>query len=86
MPVGRFDGLLGLVGVESDADQVRAAFLAAGAAEGYGSMSDLIEAAALREVRRLQRKYNQGRKWEPVQAGALRPGRRTLEEEKHRAP
>jgi hypothetical protein len=71
---------------ESDAEQIRAAFLAAGAAEGYGSVSDLIEAAALREVRRLQRKYNQGRKWEPVQAGALRPGRRTLEEEKHRAP
>lgn len=64
-----------------DADQVRAAFLAAGAAEGYGSVSDLIEAAAMREVRRLQRKYNQGRKWEPVKAGTLRPGRRTLKEE-----
>lgn len=72
--------------IESDADQIRAAFLAAGAAEGYGSVSDLIEAAVLREVRRLQRKHNKGRKWEPVQAGALRPGRRTLEEEKHRAP
>ena len=70
----------------ADADQVRAAFLAAGAAEGYGSVSDLIEAATLREVRRLQRKHNKGRKWVPVKAGALRPGRRTLEEEKNRAP
>lgn len=70
----------------TDADQVRAAFLAAGEAEGYGSVSELIEAAALREVRRLQRKHNKGRKWEPVQAGTLRPGRRTLKEEGRQAP
>lgn len=46
----------------TDADQMRAAFLAAGEAEGYVSVSELIEAAALREVRRLQRKHNKGRK------------------------
>ena len=69
-----------------DAEQVRAAFLAAGRDEGYESVSDLIEAAVLREVRRLQRKYNKGRKWEPVKAGALRPGRRTLTEEGRQAP
>ncbi|WP_341395909.1 ParB family protein [Arthrobacter sp. G119Y2] len=69
-----------------DAEQVRAAFLAAGRAEGYESVSDLIEAAVLREVRRLQRKHNKGRKWEPVKAGALRPGRRTLTEEGRQAP
>lgn len=69
-----------------DAEQVRAAFLAAGRAEGYESVSDLIEAAVLREVRRLQRKHNQGRKWAPVKAGALRPGRRTLTEEGRQAP
>ena len=69
----------------ADADQVRAAFLAAGEAEGYGSVSELIEAAALREVRRMQRKYNKGRKWAPVKAGALRPGRRTLKEEGRQA-
>ncbi|WP_308036382.1 ParB family protein [Arthrobacter sp. zg-Y1110] len=40
-------------------------------------MADLIEAATLREVRRLPRKHNQGRKWAPVKAGALRPGRST---------
>ncbi|GAA1340129.1 ParB family protein [Arthrobacter roseus] len=69
---------------QGDADQVRAAFLAAGHAEGYRSVTDLIEAAVLREVKRLQRKHNQGRTWGPVQPGALRPGRRTLEEEKNR--
>lgn len=66
---------------EQDADQVRAAFLAAGSVEGYRSVSELIEGAVLREVRRLQRKHNNGRKWAPVKAGALRPGRRTLSEE-----
>ncbi|GAA3287827.1 hypothetical protein ACFFON_06695 [Arthrobacter citreus] len=64
-----------------DSEQIRAAFLAAGAAEGYRSVADLIEPATLREVRRLQRKHNRGRKWAPVKAGALRPGRRTLKEE-----
>ncbi|MGW9405845.1 ParB family protein [Arthrobacter sp. NPDC055585] len=63
---------------EQDADQVRAAFLAAVGAEGHRSVSELIEAAVLREVRRLQRKHNNGRKWAPVKAGALCPGRRTL--------
>ncbi|WP_081459845.1 MULTISPECIES: hypothetical protein [Pseudarthrobacter] len=57
----------------------------AGSQEGYGSIADLIEAAVLREVKRMQRKHNQGRMWEPVPAGALRPGRRTLNEERHRA-
>ncbi|WDF35135.1 hypothetical protein PTW37_16675 (plasmid) [Arthrobacter agilis] len=70
---------------QTDADQVRAAFLAAGHEEGYRSVTDLIEAAVMREVKRLQRKHNNGRKWEPVAPGTLRPGRRTLEEEKHRA-
>lgn len=65
---------------EQDADQVRAAFLAAGSAEGYQSVSELIESAVLREVRRLQRKHNNGKKWVPVKAGSLRPGRRTRQE------
>lgn len=65
---------------ETDADQVRAAFQATGRLEGYASISELIEAATLREVKRLQRKYNGGKKWLPVEPGALRPGRRTREE------
>ncbi|MGY4541310.1 metal-sulfur cluster biosynthetic enzyme [Arthrobacter sp. UYNi723] len=39
-------------------DQVRAAVQEAGHLEGYASITDLIEAATLREVKRLQRKYN----------------------------
>lgn len=68
----------------SDHTRVRAAFLAAGAGEGYASVSDLIEKAVLKEVRRLQRKYNGGKPWEPVLPGALRTGRRNLDEEKRR--
>ncbi|WP_026536030.1 ParB family protein, partial [Arthrobacter sp. H14] len=54
---------------QQDTEQVRAAYLAAGQAEGYASITDLIEAAVLREVRRLQRKHNGRRPWEPVAAG-----------------
>lgn len=48
---------------EADADKVRAAVQEAGHLEGYASISDLIEAATLREVKRPQRKYNGGKKW-----------------------
>lgn len=68
---------------ETDADQVRAAVQEAGHLQGYASITDLIEAATLREVKRLQRKYNGGKKWPGVPAGALRPGRRTREELQH---
>lgn len=69
---------------EAEADQVRAAFLAAGGAEGYASVSDLIVGATMREVKRLQRRHNQGRNWDPVPAGALRRGQRTKDELQHR--
>ncbi|MCY0903633.1 ParB family protein [Arthrobacter sp. H14-L1] len=65
-----------------DADQVRAAFLAAGHAEGYASISELIEAATLKEVRRIQRKHHNGHPWEGAGPGALRPGQRTRIEQK----
>ncbi|MCY0905797.1 ParB family protein [Arthrobacter sp. H14-L1] len=64
-----------------DADQVRAAFLAAGHVEGYASISELIEAATLKEVRRLQRKHHNGKPWEGAGPGALRPGQRTRTEQ-----
>lgn len=67
---------------EEAAGQVRAAFLAAGQAEGYASVSELIEAATLREVRRLARKYNQSRPWDPAPPGSLRPGQRTRKEQR----
>ncbi|WP_454812960.1 ParB family protein [Paenarthrobacter nitroguajacolicus] len=65
---------------EEDLKQIRAAVQAVGQLEGYVSITDFVEAAARRELRRLQRKYNNGRKWPGVEAGELRPGRRTREE------
>lgn len=55
---------------QEDAGWVRAAFRAAGAAEGCASVSDLIEKAVLKEVRRVQPKYNGGMPWEPVLPGS----------------
>jgi hypothetical protein len=69
---------------ETDADQVRAAVQNVGHLEGYSAITDLIEAATMKEVKRLQRKYNGGKPWSGVPAGALRPGRRTREELQHR--
>jgi hypothetical protein len=69
---------------ETDADQIRAAVKAVGHLEGYASITDLVEGATLRELKRLQRKYNGGKKWPGIPAGELRPGRRTREEIQHR--
>ncbi len=70
---------------EADADQIRAAVQEVGHLEGYASISELVEAATLRELRRLQRKYNGGKKWPGVPAGKMRPGQRTREELQRRA-
>jgi hypothetical protein len=69
---------------EDEAGQVRAAFLAAGHLEGDASVSDFIVRATMREVKRLQRKHNQGRKWDPAPSGTLRRGQRTRDELRHR--
>jgi len=69
---------------EEEAGQVRAAFLAAGHLEGDASVSDFIVRATMREVKRLQRRHNQSRAWDPVPAGALRRGQRTKDEIRHR--
>ena len=66
---------------EEQAAQVRAAFVEAGKpAEGDASLSDFIVRATMREVKRLQRKHNNGKPWDPVPAGTARPGRRTRAE------
>lgn len=65
---------------QAQADQVRAALQAAGPAEGYASLSDLVVAATMREVKRLQRKHNGGRQWAGVPSGSMRRGRRTRAE------
>ncbi|KQQ92488.1 hypothetical protein ASF72_02035 [Arthrobacter sp. Leaf141] len=70
---------------EEQADQVRAAFVEAGKpAEGDASLSDFIVRATMREVKRLQRKHNNGKPWPPVKAGGLRRGQRTRDELQHR--
>lgn len=69
---------------EDEAGQVRAAFLAAGHLEGDASVSEFIVRATMREVKRLQRRHNQGNKWEPAPAGSLRRGQRTKDELQHR--
>ncbi len=65
---------------EDEAGQVRAAFQATGHLEGDASLSDFIVRATMREVKRLQRKHNDGRVWPGVPAGSMRPGRRTRAE------
>lgn len=65
---------------EEDLQQIRAAVQTVGKLEGYASITDFVEAAARRELHRLQRKYNNGQKWPGVEAGHLRPGRRTRAE------
>ncbi len=69
---------------EDEANQVRAAFLAAGHLEGDASVSDFIVRATMREVKRLQRRHNGGKAWEPAPPGSLRRGQRTRDELQHR--
>lgn len=70
---------------EEQAEEVRAAFVNAGKTEeGDASVSDFIVRASMREVKRLQRKYNGGKPWPPVKAGELRRGQRTIDEMQHR--
>lgn len=61
----------------AQAAQVRAALQAAGLDEGYVSLSDLVVAATMAEVKRLQCKYNAGRSWRDVPVGMIRKGRPT---------
>jgi hypothetical protein len=65
---------------EEEAGQVRAAFLVAKEHEDVASASDFIVRATMKEVKRVQRKYNGGRQFDPVDPGGLRRGQRTLDE------
>ncbi|MEV4991585.1 ParB family protein [Pseudarthrobacter sp. LMD1-1-1.1] len=80
MPISKKTKTVSAYFTEDDTDQIRAAVQAVGKIEGYPSITALVEAATLRELRRLQRKYNGGRKWRGVPAGQMRPGQRTREE------
>lgn len=44
--------------------------------EPHRSMTDFINRAIMAEVERLEKKYNGGEPFEPVQTGVLAPGRR----------
>lgn len=83
MPISRKTKTISAYFSQDDADQIRAAVQAVGKIEGYPSITALVEAATLRELRRVQRKYNGGRKWRGVPAGRMRPGQRTLTELQH---
>ena len=65
-----------------DANEAKAALKATGKEEGLATISELIERGTLAYVRKLQRKYNEGR---PFNADGgtitLRPGQRTREEQ-----
>ncbi len=52
--------------------------------KGTRGVSDFIVRATIREVKRLQRKHNDGKAWAPLMAGALRCGQRISDEMKHR--
>lgn len=84
MPIPKKTKTISPYFTEADTDQIRAALKAVGHLEGYASITELVEAATLRELRRLQRKYNGGRKWPGLPAGQARPGRRTREEVRRR--
>lgn len=84
MPVPKKNKTVTPYFTEEDVNQIRAAVDAVGHLEGYTSISELVEAATLRELKRLQRKHNGGKKWPGIPAGQLRPGRRTREEASHR--
>ena len=59
----------------SDQARIRAAFMATNSAERHGSLSDFITHAALDKVAQLERQYNDGQPWAPVDAGDVPTGR-----------
>jgi len=62
-----------------DSARARAALRATRDTEGERSWSQFIDDAVMREVERLERKYNGGKPWPPTPTGVLRPGRRAGE-------
>jgi hypothetical protein len=59
----------------SDQARIRAAFMATNSAERHGSLSDFITHAALEKVAQLEKQYNNGQPWAPVDAGDVPTGR-----------
>lgn len=55
---------MGMYISQNDADRIREAFKRNELDEGYESVSDFLYQAAMKEVRRLERKYNSGQPYE----------------------
>lgn len=55
---------MGMYISQSDADRIREAFKRNELDEGYESVSDFLYQAAMKEVRRLEKKYNSGQPYE----------------------
>ncbi|WP_237049142.1 ParB family protein [Microbacterium paludicola] len=56
-------------------DRIRGAILYTMASEGVRSLSQFLDAAAMKEVERLEAKYNGGKPFPPVGARELPQGR-----------
>ncbi|MGO2520133.1 MAG: ParB family protein [Microbacterium sp.] len=59
-----------------DTARMRGAVVATMLQEPHRSLTDFINRAVMAEVERLERKYNGGKPFDPVQTGVLAPGRR----------
>lgn len=58
-----------------DTDRIRGAILHTFAQEGFRNLSQFLNAAAMKEVERLEAKYNDGKPFPPVKARELPQGR-----------
>ena len=58
-----------------DTDRIRGAILHTFAQEGFRNLSQFLTAAAMKEVERLEAKYNDGKPFPPVKARELPQGR-----------
>lgn len=59
----------------ADTQRMRGAIRAAMAHEGSRGLSDFIHTAVMREVERIEQRYNAGKPFEPAGAGELPQGR-----------
>lgn len=59
----------------ADTQRMRGAIRVAMAQEGSRGLSDFIHTAVMREVERLEQRYNDGKPFEPAAAGELPQGR-----------
>lgn len=65
----------GFYQLPDDTARARAAFTWTRAQEGHRSFSDFVASALMREVDRLERKYNDGVSWPPMEAGEIPTGK-----------